>query len=621
MLQSLRVYSRHPIAKIFLGLVLIAFAGLGLGSFVPSLQFNRDYISAGKTSIGIQEIANQFNKLRADIAPDLTINEAIQKGYLDLLITFLSNEAILLEEANTWGIKVTRDQLKKSLLENKLFLDENGKFISSKFQTSLLRAGVSEEKYLELLGRNLIKQQLTETLSESAKISNKVINLIASHNLEKRDGTVININLFPDSEIDSPSDEELRAFFDNTSSSWIEPSRRTGKYITLDPKNFLNEIEISDQELLDEYNIRKSDYIKEETRSINQMVFDKKIDAEKALSEISQSNEFEKIARNKFSEKETIIKDIKKSELIKEISDVVFDLKLNDISQIIETDFGYHIIKLEEINKSIAPKFEEIKRELKNDIKMERSTDLVYDLANFIDDAFASGSSIEDVAKQKKLKVYFSEPLDQNGFNEIKQIPENKLFKDKMFLEILWSDLKNDQLFINETEDGIFFALEVDKEIKEFLPRFDDILIDLKKSWIQTKVVEKTLTQAGELSASNDLIKFAKNKNMQISEVKGVAVNDTAYSRPQVIKALFAIKKLGENQISADEKGISVVRFDKSIPASKEEVDKLSKVLAEPFNQSIQSDITFALISKLGEKHKLVVNKSLILQALGLTAP
>ena len=621
MLQSLRVYSRHPIAKIFLGLVLIAFAGLGLGSFVPSLQFNRDYISAGKTSIGIQEIANQFNKLRADVAPNLTINEAIQNGYLDLLITFLSNEAILLEEANTWGIKVTRDQLKKSLLENKLFLDENGKFISSKFQTSLLRAGVSEEKYLELLGRSLIKQQLTETVSESAKISNEVINLIASHNLEKRDGTVININLFPASEIDSPSDEELRDFFDNTSSSWIEPSRRIGKYITLDPKDFLNEIEISDQELLDEFDIRKSDYIKEETRSINQMVFDRKLDAEKTLSEISQSNEFEKIARNKFSEKETIIKDIKKSELIKEISDVVFDLKLNDISQIIETDFGYHIIKLQEINKSIAPKFEEIKNKLKNDIKIERSTDLIYDLANFADDAFASGSSIEDVAKQKKLKVYFSEPLDQNGFNEIKQIPENKLFKDKMFLEILWSDLKNDQLFINETEDGIFFALEVDKEIKEFLPRFDDILLDLKDSWVQTKVVEKTLAQAGELSASNDLIKFAKNKNMQISEVKGVAVNDTAYSRPQVIKALFKIKKLGENQISADEKGISVVRFDKSIPASKEEVDKLSKVLAEPFNQSIQSDITFALISKLGEKHKLEVNKSLILQALGLTAP
>ena len=46
MLKSIRKHSKHPVAKIFLGLVLIAFAGLGLGSFVPSLQFNRDYIKA-----------------------------------------------------------------------------------------------------------------------------------------------------------------------------------------------------------------------------------------------------------------------------------------------------------------------------------------------------------------------------------------------------------------------------------------------------------------------------------------------------------------------------------------------------------------------------------------------
>ena len=81
MLKSIRKHSKHPIAKIFLGLVLIAFAGLGLGSFVPSLQFNRDYIKAGDTSIEIQEIANQFNKLRSEVAPDLTINEAVTNGY------------------------------------------------------------------------------------------------------------------------------------------------------------------------------------------------------------------------------------------------------------------------------------------------------------------------------------------------------------------------------------------------------------------------------------------------------------------------------------------------------------------------------------------------------------
>jgi hypothetical protein len=165
MLKSIRKHSKHPVAKIFLGLVLIAFAGLGLGSFVPSLQ---------------------FNKLRSEVAPDLTINEAVTKGYLDLLITYLSNEAIILEEASKQKITVSREYLKKTLLENEAFLNDDGKFSPTKFEMSLFRAGVSEEKYLELLGRDIIKKQITETISESAKISEKIIFAIAEKKLRKK---------------------------------------------------------------------------------------------------------------------------------------------------------------------------------------------------------------------------------------------------------------------------------------------------------------------------------------------------------------------------------------------------------------------------------------------------
>ena len=226
MLKSIRKHSKHPVAKIFLGLVLIAFAGLGLGSFVPSLQFNRDYIKAGDTSIEIQEIANQFNKLRSEVAPELTINEAVTNGYLDLLITYLSNEVIILEEASKQKITVTRKHLKKTLLENEAFLDDDGKFSLTKFEMSLFRAGVSEEKYLELLGRDIIKKQITETISESAKISEKIIFAIAEKNLEKRNGTIVDLDLVPLSTIKKPSDNELKTFYDNTTSSWIEPARR-----------------------------------------------------------------------------------------------------------------------------------------------------------------------------------------------------------------------------------------------------------------------------------------------------------------------------------------------------------------------------------------------------------
>ena len=129
-----------------------------------------------------------------------------------LLITYLSNEAIILEEASKQKITVTREHLKKTLLKNEAFLDDDGKFSPTKFEMSLFRAGVSEEKYLELLGRDIIKKQITETISESAKISEKIIFAIAEKNLEKRNGTIVDLDLDLLSKISKPSNNELKTF-------------------------------------------------------------------------------------------------------------------------------------------------------------------------------------------------------------------------------------------------------------------------------------------------------------------------------------------------------------------------------------------------------------------------
>jgi len=621
MLKSIRKHSKHPVAKIFLGLVLIAFAGLGLGSFVPSLQFNRDYIKAGDTSIEIQEIANQFNKLRSEVAPDLTINEAVKNGYLDLLIKYLSSEVSILEEANKQKITVPREFLKKSLLQNEAFLDENGKFSSSKFEMTLFRTGLSEKKFLELISRDLIKKQLTGTVLSSVKISDKIIFAIAEKNLEKRNGTIVDLDLVPLSTIRKPSDNELKTFYDNTTSSWIEPARRSGKYFILDPKDYADTIKLSSQELNNEFDIRRKDYFKEETRSINQIIFNDKIKAEKFLSDLSNETQFNKLAKDKYNNENSIIDDIKKEDLLNEISTVVFNLKTNEVSDIIKTDLGYHVIKVEKIIPAKDPKFEDIKLELEKDVRLDLATDIIYDIANFADDAFSSGSSIDVVANEKNLELFTTDYLDKNGLDVNRSKSKNNLLSEKIFLEVLWNSEKNGNLSINETEDGKFFALSLLDEKKEFLPSLDEVKNKLEVSWKQTKAIEETLNKAGKLSAADDFIKFANENNMKISEVKGVSQNDVRYPRPEIVKTLFNINNLNEKQIAATDLGISVVRFDNAIKAEKSDVQNLQKILANPFNQSLQNDLLNALISQFSEKHKLEVNKSLILQALGLNSP
>ena len=80
------------------------------------------------------------------------------------------------------------------------------------------------------------------------------------------------------------------------------------------------------------------------------------------------------------------------------VSSVVFNLKANEVSDIIKTDLGYHVIKVEKIVPASDPNFEDIKSELERDVRLDLATDIIYDIANFADDAFSSGSSFDVVA-------------------------------------------------------------------------------------------------------------------------------------------------------------------------------------------------------------------------------
>ena len=188
---------------------------------------------------------------------------------------------------------------------------------------TLFRTGLSEEKYLELINRDFIKKQIIDTILSSVKISDEIIFAIAEKNLEKRDGTIVDLDLVPLSTIRKPSDNELKTFYDNTTSSWIEPARRSGKYFILDPKDYADTITLSAQELIDEFDIRRKDYFKEETRSINQIIFDDKSKAEKFLPDLSNETQFDKLAKDKYNNENSIIDDIKKGDLLNEISSVV----------------------------------------------------------------------------------------------------------------------------------------------------------------------------------------------------------------------------------------------------------------------------------------------------------
>ena len=614
MLQSLRNSTRHPITKILLGLVLIAFAFLGLGSFLPSMQMKSNFISAGKTEVSINQIANEFNKFRNQLMPNKSPVEALDLGLLDIIIQFLSQEALILEEARVLGLTVSRDVQKQSLLETEIFQNVDGVFDASKFRTILLQNGLSEDQYLDLIKKNILKQQLINTISSSAKYPETLLKLIGKYNLEKRDITIIDIPKIEN--FDSPSQSILDEYLQKNAEKWKEPKKRIAQYFTIYPEDYYKTIKIDEETLLDEFNLRKENFDTKETRSFDQIIFNNEEDALINYEKLKNGTSLKDIELQNTDLKISSVKDINSSQIPKLISQPLFNSELNEIIKPIKSDFGYHLIKVLNITPSIEAKYGEIRDKLKDDLIKEKSLDMIYDLANFVDEAFISGKSMKEVANLKKFKIYTSGKLSEDQSLNKKKDFNNDLENSPLFLESLWSLNLDENPQLIDNKDDSFFAIKLLREEKPYLPKIEVLKDKLENDWISSKSEELTIKEAKNLIKNPNILEISENRNFNVIIEKNISRNDQSN---QFSKTAFKIDEIKDKDLNISDKNVQIIILDNISEPSISEVNDFIKNSQSYYDNMIKDEIASSFIASLEAKHTLKVNRSSIIQALGLT--
>ena len=614
MLQSLRNSTRHPITKILLGLVLIAFAFLGLGSFLPSMQMKSNFISAGKTEVSINQIANEFNKFRNQLMPNKSPVEALDLGLLDIIIQFLSQEALILEEARVLGLTVSRDVQKQSLLETEIFQNVDGVFDPSKFRTVLLQNGLSEDQYLDLIKKNILKQQLINTISSSAKYPETLLKLIGKYNLEKRDVTIIDVPKIEN--IESPSQSILDEYLQKNAEKWKEPKKRIAQYFTIYPEDYYKTIKIDEETLLDEFNLRKENYDTKETRSFDQIIFNNEEDALINYEKLKNGTSLKDIELQNTDLKISSVKDINSSQIPKLISQPLFNSELNEIIKPIKSDFGYHLIKVLNITPSIEAKYSEIRDKLKEDLIKEKSLDMIYDLANFVDEAFISGKSMKEVSNLKKFKLYTSGKLSEDQSLNKKIDFNNDLENSPLFLESLWSLNLDENPQLIDNKDDSFFAIKLLREEKPYLPKIEVLKDKLENDWISSKSEELTIKEAKNLIKNPNILEISENRNFNVIIEKNISRNDQSN---QFSKTAFKIDEIKEKDLNISDENVQIIILDNISEPSISEVNDFIKNSQSYYDNMIKDEIASSFIASLEAKHTLKVNRSSIIQALGLT--
>ena len=532
MLRYLRENTGNWIIKIFLGIIVIVFVFLGVGSF--GSKRNDSVVTINDQPITIKEYQRAYkaivDQMRATFGKNL--NDDILKALnvkqqaLDSLI----EEKLILAQADKLEITVSEKELQDNLFSIKAF-QINGRFNIEQYKKVLSLNSLNPEIF-EFNQLNLLRQQ---------KVKDIVLSTVNVSDFEARDWYVFNntqtavdyLQFDPDSYSDiQPDEKQIDSFYAENKDRYKSEPKLNAVYLKFSPKDYQDKINITEANIKDYYEQNQEQFNipqKVEARHILIKVAEdakeeKVNEALKRAQDIFdltvKDQNFEQLAKQ-YSEGPT--KDnggylgiFDKQSMVKPFADKAFSMEVGEISKPVRTTFGWHLIKVvAKFDASIQP-LAIASENIKKGLEQLEMQNLAYYKAGEAFDAVIDGDDFEQVALIANKKLVSTKDFDISG--QGLEIEDNKSFASACF------ELNTDAISdVKEIGDS-YYLIKVVKKIEPILQAFDlvsdTVLKDLKIKLQIQKAKEDAQLIVSKISDGKTLENLAKENNFIIKSTK-----------------------------------------------------------------------------------------------------
>ena len=207
----------------------------------------------------------------------------------------------------------------------------------------------------------------------------------------------------------------------------------------------------------------------------------------------------------------------KQGEMVKPFEDAAFSLKKGEISSIIETEFGYHIIKIDDVKEARLMPFKETKDIITKKLTETSAKKLALDTASEIQKAVISEKrEMKDEAAKKKLKLIETGPFSERDAN-IELVRNAELKKTAFSLKA--GEISN----AVETESSIYIIKILDKK-EEHIPGYEEAAASVKTALVKEKAMEKAKETADAI-----LKRLKQGEDFQKLASKGYTTGESGF--------------------------------------------------------------------------------------------
>lgn len=632
MLRSLRDGAKHGFLKyILLGFLVLAGGGLVLtdvGGFFRGGVSANDVAKIGELKITAPEFDRNVRRYLSQqgVAPEA----AYRYGIIDQLLESEINARLLTLNSYELGLKVSDDQLRQELMELTEVMAQSEESRKLALQRILQQQGISEKEFLRSLRQETSNSMFKNALLGGTGVAPRIMtSVLYQYENETRDAGGIILTNDTVTDIEQPSEDQLRSYYEANRSSYLIPETRTITIATLNEEMVKDLIEITDEELQQDYEANIESFTVPERRLIEQSIVDNEEDAAKILAEM-ESGKILREATKAVTGSESAYQapdEFEQTGLLEDVAEPVFAARLNTPVGPVETPLGWHVLN---VTKIIAPEsipFEQVKGDLKNDLLGDRLTDVLMDTANEMDDRLASGEELEKIVADMGLTTEKIGPMKETGVT-----PDDK--KDDLLksyqsdrveiLDTAFSFDAGETAPVMELQDGRYIAVRVDDVTPQSHKDYDSVKDELAKQWVNQ---QKSLTNQAkaqdllaEIKGGLTFSEAAKKAGVGIKTYKGIKRRDPGDTKlpVQALDQLFALKQ-GETLLAPYNDGyillnVSAVNLPDFAKADADSIAKIEDALVrvlptEAFNQ---------YMNVLNQREKVKINRRLLDQMYGV---
>ncbi|MCD1124493.1 peptidylprolyl isomerase [Jinshanibacter sp. LJY008] len=619
MMDNLRAASNSVVLKVILALIMLSFVLTGVGSYLVGgsksyvAEVNGQEIDRARFE---QSVMNERARLQQQLGEQfsqLAGNEAYVKQMRQQVLNRMINDLLLDQYAAKIGMAIGDDQVKLSIQTSPEFATD-GKFDNSKYRDLLNRFQIAPEQYAEMTRKQLLSQQLLAAFAGTnfslPAETESVVALIQ----QQRNVRVANIDmkaLEAKPEV-TPTAEQVKTFYDQNKSRFTAPEMARVKYIEVDAAKLTDDIRVSDQEVADFYTKNKPLYVQAPRSNYSIIVLSKESDAKDVLAQLKSGGDFAALAKEKSLEKDSGAKggelgwleaaavpdDIAKAKLIEK----------GQLSDVIHSDMGYLVVRLNDIQAAKEKPLEEVKAEITKNLLQDKSYNKFEDIQTRLMDGAASNNlSLDAAEKSSGLKAAESGWLSRDNMPKELAYPEvvQAIFSGDL-LGVKGAPGPNSDLITVEGDRA--FVLRIVEHRPEAVQPFEEVSADITELLKRQNVIKLAREQAEQLVAA---LKTDKgDEALQAAKIKfGDKKVITRMSEDaQLAESVFALPLPNDGKpsygVSSDKSdNIVLVALD-SVEPGKMDAAALKAFSAQMANQD-SGVVLDALISNLRQQAKI----------------